>query len=109
MGDSASTSVLPMNIQDWFPLGWPGLISLLYTGLSRVFSSTTIQKKNNDILVTVGEYDDPANQRQGVVNLSLTRDGNVAIFGNAESGKESTCNEGDLGSIPVLGRSPGEG
>ena len=44
IGDSASTSVLPMNIQDWFPLGWPGLISLLYTGLSRVFSSTTIQK-----------------------------------------------------------------
>ena len=39
----ASTSVLPMNIQGWFPLGLTGLISLLSKGLSRVFSSTTIQ------------------------------------------------------------------
>ena len=38
-----SASVLPMNIQGWFPLGWTGLISLLSKGLSRVFS-TTIQK-----------------------------------------------------------------
>ena len=41
IGVSASTSVLPMNIQDWFPLGLNGLISLLSKGLSRVFSSTT--------------------------------------------------------------------
>ena len=41
---SASTSVLPMNIQDWFPLGLTGLISLLSRGLSRVFSSTRVQK-----------------------------------------------------------------
>ena len=40
----ASASVLPMNIQGWFPLGLIGLISLQSTGLSRVFSSTTIQK-----------------------------------------------------------------
>ena len=40
----ASASVLPMNILDWFPLGLTGLISLLSKGLSRVFSSTTIQK-----------------------------------------------------------------
>ena len=38
---SASASVLPMNIQDWFPLGWTGWISLLFKGLSRVSSSTT--------------------------------------------------------------------
>ena len=44
IGTSALTSVLPMNIQDWFPLGLTGLISLLSKGLSRVFSSTTIQK-----------------------------------------------------------------
>ena len=44
IGASASTSVLPMNIQGWFPLGWTGLISLQSKGLSRVFSSTTIQK-----------------------------------------------------------------
>ena len=41
---SASASVLPMNIQDWFPLGLIGWISLLSKGLSRVFSNTTIQK-----------------------------------------------------------------
>ena len=40
IGASASASVLPMNIQDWFPLGLTGLISLLSKGLSRVFSST---------------------------------------------------------------------
>ena len=41
---STSTSVLPMNTQDWFPLGWTGWISLLSKGLSRVFSKTTVQK-----------------------------------------------------------------
>ena len=40
----ASSSVLPMNIQDWFPLGWTGWISLQSKGLSRVFSNTTVQK-----------------------------------------------------------------
>ena len=40
----ALASVLPMNIQDWFPLGLAGLISLLSQGLSRVFSSTTVLK-----------------------------------------------------------------
>ena len=40
----ASASVLPMNIPVWFPLGLPGLISLLSKGLSRVFSSTTVRK-----------------------------------------------------------------
>ena len=41
---STSTSVLPMNIQDWFPLGWTGWISLQSRGLSRVISNTTVQK-----------------------------------------------------------------
>ena len=44
VGVSASASVLPMNIQDWSPLGWTGLISLQSKGLSRVFSNTTVQK-----------------------------------------------------------------
>ena len=44
IGVSASTSVLPMNIQDWFPLGWTGWISLQSKGLSRVFSNTIVQK-----------------------------------------------------------------
>ena len=44
IGVSASTPVLPMNTQDWSPLGWTGLISLQSKGLSRVFSNTTVQK-----------------------------------------------------------------
>ena len=44
IGVSASTSVLPMNTQDWSPLGWTGGISLQSKGLSRVFSNTTVQK-----------------------------------------------------------------
>ena len=44
IGVSASASVLPMNIQNWFPLGLTGLISLQSKGLSRVFSNTTVQK-----------------------------------------------------------------
>ena len=44
IGASAPASVLPMNIQDWFPLGWTGWISLQSKGLSKVFSITTVQK-----------------------------------------------------------------
>ena len=44
IGVSASALVLSMNIQDWFPLGWTGWISLQSKGLSRVFFNTTVQK-----------------------------------------------------------------
>ena len=44
IGVSTSTSVLSMNTQNWFPLGWAGWISLPSKGLSRVFSNTTVQK-----------------------------------------------------------------
>ena len=44
IGVSASASVLSMNIQDWFSLGWTSWISLQSKGLSRVFSNTTVQK-----------------------------------------------------------------
>ena len=44
IGVSASTSVLPMNTQDWSPLGWTGWISLQSKGLSRFFFNTTVQK-----------------------------------------------------------------
>ena len=47
-GVSASASVLPMNIQDWLPLGLTGWISLQSKGLSRVFSNTTVQKHQFD-------------------------------------------------------------
>ena len=41
---SASASVLPMNTQDWFPLGWTGWISLQSKGCSRIFSNTAVEK-----------------------------------------------------------------
>ena len=44
IGVSVSTLILPMNVLDWFPLGWTGWISLQSKGLSRVFSNTTVQK-----------------------------------------------------------------
>ena len=50
IGASASASVLPMNIQDSFPLGLTGLISLQSKGLSRVFSNTTVQKHQSTVL-----------------------------------------------------------
>ena len=46
IGVSASTLVLPTNIQDWFPLGWIGWISWQSKRLARVFSNTTVQKHN---------------------------------------------------------------
>ena len=50
IGVSASASVLPMNIQNWFLLGWTGWISLLPEGLSRVFSNTTVQSIKPSVL-----------------------------------------------------------
>ena len=50
IGVSASTSVLPMNTQDCFPLGWTGWISLPSKGLSRVFSNTTVKSINSSAL-----------------------------------------------------------
>ena len=50
IGVSASISVLPMNIQDWSPLGWTGWISLQSKELSRIFSNTTVQSINSLVL-----------------------------------------------------------
>ena len=50
IGASALASVLPMNIQDWFPLEWTGWIPLQYKGLSRAFSNTTVQNINSSAL-----------------------------------------------------------
>ena len=49
-GASASASALPMNIQDWFPLGWTGWISLQSKGLSRVFSTPQFKSINSSAL-----------------------------------------------------------
>ena len=49
-GISASASDLPMNIQDWFPLGWTGWISFQSKGLSRVFYNTTVHLLSQDML-----------------------------------------------------------
>ena len=48
-----------------------------------------INKEENGIVSIIGEYDDPFNQRQGIVKMNLTNGGNTIIFGNAESGKET--------------------
>ena len=55
IGVSASASVLPMNIQDLFPLGWTGWISLQSKKLSRVFSNATVQKPNGQYQNQTGE------------------------------------------------------
>ena len=90
-GVSASVSVLPMNIQDW-SLGWAGWISLQSRGLSRVFSNTTVQK-----------------HQFFSAQLSLWSNWHIHDFPSGSDGKVSVYNAGDPGSIPGLGRSPGEG
>ena len=61
IGASTSASVLPMNIQGWFPLGWTGWMSLQSKGLLSGFSSTTIQKHQSYVWVNVK----PQNLQQG--------------------------------------------
>ena len=50
IGATASASVLPMNIQDWFPLGLTDLLSLQFKGLSRIFSNTTFKMKLKNVV-----------------------------------------------------------
>ena len=59
IGASASASVLPMNIQDWFPLGLTGLISLQCKGLSKVFSNTTVKSINSLSLSFMVQFSHP--------------------------------------------------
>ena len=47
------------------------------------------RKKDNDITLCIGEYDDPSNQKQGLVSLSLNKDGGIAVYGTPDSGKET--------------------
>ena len=48
-----------------------------------------IEKKENEVIPIIGEYDDPYNQRQGPVELDFKKQGNIIVYGNAESGKET--------------------
>ena len=81
---SASASVLPMNIYDWFPLGWTGWISLLSKGLSRVFSRTTVWKHQFfcaqpslcPTLIFVHDYW----KNHSFDNMYLCRESDVAAF-----------------------------
>ena len=85
---SASASVLPMNIQDWFLLGWTGWISLQSKGLSRVFSNTIVQKHQTYVLL-----------KSWASQVTLVVKNLPADAGNVR----------DAGSIPGLRGSPGEG
>ena len=94
---STLASVLPMNIQGWFPLGLTGLISLLLKGLSRVFSSTTLKSMNSSAFsLPYGP------------TLTSMYDYWESHSSDSSVGKESSFNAGEPGSIPGSGRSPGE-
>ena len=77
IGVSALISVLPMNTQDWPPLGWIGWISLQSKGLSRVFSNTTVQKS----------------RYMYIYNRSFcsTRKTNMTLLISYEKGESVTC------------------
>ena len=72
IGVSASTSVLPMNIQGWFPLGWTGWISLQSKGLSRVFSSASVRKHQFFVLsLLYGPTQLPKHKRKQIRSVSI--------------------------------------
>ena len=97
IGASASASVLPMNIQDWFPLGWTAWISLQSKGLARVFSSTIVQK-HQFFGTQLGE----------LKKISWNYFDQTDVYSGSD-GKESSCNELDPRLIPELWRFPGAG
>ena len=85
IGVSASTSVLPVNVQDWFPSGWTDQISLKSKGLSRFFSTTTFQK-----------------HQFFWAQLSLQSNSHISFPGSSEV-KASASNVRDPGLIPGFG------
>ena len=105
IGNSASASVLQMNIQDWFPLRLTCLISLQSKGLSRVFSNTTVQKHqfaspgSMQDMGSLGlvHWDDPEGwYGEGGGRRVRLPTPIFAGFPCGSAGKESTCNVGDL-------------
>ena len=114
----ASASVLPVNIQDWFPLGSTGLISLLSKVLSRVLFGTLIWKTqffscSAFFMVQLSLlYMNPGKSRASTIQIFVGKVMSLLFnvnFHDSSVDKESAYNTGDLGSIPVLGRSPEEG
>lgn len=57
--------------------------------LNEVKEKYNFKNEKKDIIVTVGEYDDPSNQAQGIANLDISKNGNIVIYGSADSGKET--------------------
>ena len=94
-----------MNIKDWFPLGWTGWISLQFKGLFK----SLLQRHSSKALIF-------QHSAFFIVQLShpyMTTGKTIALtilgFPDGSDGKVSAHNEGELGLIPGLGRSPGEG
>ena len=112
--------VRPMNIQDWFPLGLTGWISLQSKGLSLVFSNTTVQKHQffgTQLFLWSNSHNYTwLREKSYGKTIALTRwtfTGKVMSllfngFHGSSAGKESTCNAGDLDPIPGSGSCPGE-
>ena len=107
-------SVLPMNIQSWFPSGLTGFISFQSKGLSRVLFNTTVQK--HQIFSAQNQWSNSHTALTRWIFVSKVMSlvfhmlsGFVISFPDGSDGKESACNAGDLGSVPESGRSPGEG
>ena len=84
IGVSASASVLPMNTQDWSPLGWTAWISLQSKGLSRVFSNTIVQK--HPLFGTQISYEQVSSRKSGYIQkvqkgkVYLTKDTGLSIL-----------------------------
>ena len=127
IGISASASVLPVNTQDWSPLGWTSWISLQSKGFSRVFSNTIVQKHQffSTQLFTVQLSHPYMTSGKTIALTRWTFVGRVmSLLFNMLSrlditflprskhlwiDKESACKAWDPGSIPGSGRSPVEG
>ena len=99
IGASASTSVLSMNIHDWFPLGWTGWISLQSKGLSRVFSNTTVQK-HQFFSIQLSLLPNSHTHTWLLEKPYLWLDESLG-FPDSSVGKESACNAGEGIGYPL--------
>ena len=84
IGVSASTSVLPMNIQDWFPLGWTDWISLQSKGLSRAFSNTTLMAEREEelksLLMKVKEESEKVGLKLNIQKTEIMVSGHITSW-----------------------------